>query len=411
MKAEIITVGTEILLGDIVNTNSQYLAKELASLGIEVYYQNTVGDNEERLMKVFEESLKRSDMVITTGGLGPTNDDITKEVACKYFSQELKLHKPSLDKIENYFKKLKIELSENNKKQAYFPQEAIILENNNGTAPGAILKKDNKTIIVLPGPPREMKPMFEGSVKPYLKKCTNSILVSKTLRTFGIGESLLEEKIIDIIKEQRNPTIAPYAKEAEAILRITAKAKTEKEAADLIKPTVKKIKDRVGQFVYGEGETSLEEEVAKMLVDKSMTISVSESCTGGLISSHLINYPGISSVFMEGCVTYSNEAKISRLGVKKETLDKYGAVSEQTAKEMAEGIAKNFNTNVGLSTTGIAGPEGGSDEKPVGLVYVGIYINGKTTVKKFLFNGNRQAIRLRATKNLLNELRLKLLEL
>ncbi|WP_331681767.1 nicotinamide-nucleotide amidohydrolase family protein [Romboutsia sp.] len=180
---------------------------------------------------------------------------------------------------------------------------------------------------------------------------------------------------------------------------------------DLIKPTFEKIKDRVEQFVYGEGETSIEEKVAKILVDKSMTISVSESCTGGLVSAHLINYPGISSVFMEGCVTYSNESKISRLGVKKETLDKYGAVSKETAKEMAEGIAKNFKTNVGLSTTGIAGPQGGSDEKPVGLVYVGIHINGETTVKKFLFNGNRQEIRLKTTKNLLNELRLKLLEL
>ncbi len=408
MKAEIITVGTEILLGDIVNTNSQYLAKELAIYGIEVYYQNTVGDNETRLIKAFEESLKRSDIVITTGGLGPTNDDITKEVACKYFNQELKLHEPSLNKIKNYFKKLNIELSENNKKQAYFPDEAIILENNNGTAPGAILTKDNKTIIILPGPPREMKAMFEESVKLYLQKLTDSVLVSKTLRTFGIGESLLEEKVIDIINAQSNPTIAPYAKESEAILRITAKAKNEKEANDLINPVIDEIKNRVGKFIYGEGNTSLEEEVAKIVVDKNMTIAVAESCTGGLVSSSLINYPGISSVFMEGCVTYSNEAKISRLGVKKETLDKYGAVSKETAKEMAEGIAKNFNTNIGLSTTGIAGPQGGTDEKPVGLVYIGIYINGKTTVKKFVFSGDRQSIRVKATKTILNELRLKL---
>ncbi|MDK2585091.1 competence/damage-inducible protein A [Romboutsia sedimentorum] len=408
MKAEIITVGTEILLGDIVNTNSQYLAKELAIHGIEVYYQNTVGDNEKRLMQAFEESLKRSDIVITTGGLGPTNDDITKEVACKYFNQELKLHQPSLNKIKNYFKKLNIELSENNKKQAYFPDEAIILENNNGTAPGAILRKDNKIIIILPGPPREMKAMFEESVKLYLQKLTDSVLVSKTLRTFGIGESLLEEKVIDIINAQSNPTIAPYAKESEAILRITAKAKNEKEANNLINPVIDEIKNRVGEFIYGEGNTSLEEEVAKIVVDKNMTIAVAESCTGGLASSSLINYPGISSVFMEGCVTYSNEAKISRLGVKKETLDKYGAVSKETAKEMAEGIAKNFNTNIGLSTTGIAGPEGGSDEKPVGLVYIGIYINGKTTVKKFVFSGDRQCIRVKATKTIINELRLKL---
>ncbi|MGX4599299.1 competence/damage-inducible protein A [Faecalimicrobium sp. JNUCC 81] len=411
MKAEIVTVGTEILLGDIVNTNSKYLAKELALLGIEVYYQISIGDNENRLLQVLEDSLKRSDIVITTGGLGPTDDDITKEVACKYFNQELILHELSLNKIKSHFEKLNIGLTENNKKQAYFPKNSIILENKNGTAPGAILKKEGKTIIVLPGPPREMIPMFENYVKPYLQNTTDSILESKVLRLFGIGESLLEDKIIDIIKEQSNPTIAPYVGNMDVTLRITAKAKDKIEANNLISEVEDKIRERVGEFIYAEGDTSIEEVVAKLLVEKNMTISTSESCTGGLVSSSLINYPGISSVFMEGCVTYSNEAKINRLGVKKETLDTYGAVSEQTAREMAMGIAKNFNTNVGLSTTGIAGPEGGSDDKPVGLVYMGIYINGKTIVKKFVFNGDRQQIRMRATKTLLNELRVELLKL
>ncbi|MBO3446158.1 competence/damage-inducible protein A [Clostridium sp. CCUG 7971] len=411
MKAEIVTVGTEILLGDIVNTNSKYLAKELALLGIEVYYQISIGDNENRLLQVLEDSLKRSDIVITTGGLGPTDDDITKEVACKYFNQELILHELSLNKIKSHFEKLNIELTENNKKQAYFPKNSILLENKNGTAPGAILKKEGKTIIVLPGPPREMIPMFENYVKPYLQNTTDSILESKVLRLFGIGESLLEDKIIDIIKEQSNPTIAPYVGNMDVTLRITAKAKDKIEANNLISEVEDKIRERVGEFIYAEGDTSIEEVVAKLLVEKNMTISTSESCTGGLVSSSLINYPGISSVFMEGCVTYSNEAKINRLGVKKETLDTYGAVSEQTAREMAMGIAKNFNTNVGLSTTGIAGPEGGSDDKPVGLVYMGIYINGKTIVKKFVFNGDRQQIRMRATKTLLNELRIELLKL
>ena len=411
MKAEIITVGTEILLGDIVNTNSQYLAKELASLGIDVYYQSSVGDNENRLLKSFEDSLKRSDIVITTGGLGPTNDDITKEVACKYFGEELELHKPSWEKIESYFKKLGIEITENNKKQAYFPKNSKILENNNGTAPGVILEKDNKIIIVLPGPPREMKLMFENEAKPYLEKLTENVLVSETIRTFGIGESVLEDKIIDIIKEQSNPTIAPYVGDMEVRLRIMAKSKTESEARELLKPVIQKVEERIGQYIYGKGNTSVEEVVAKMLVEKNMTISTSESCTGGLVSASLINYPGISSVFIEGCVTYSNEAKIDRLGVKKETLEEYGAVSEETAREMAEGIAKHFGTNIGLSTTGIAGPEGGSEDKPVGLVYIGIYINGKTIVKRFIFNGDRQTVRLRATKSILNELRLQLLNL
>ncbi|MGL6104738.1 competence/damage-inducible protein A [Romboutsia sp.] len=411
MKAEIITVGTEILLGDIVNTNSQYLAKELASLGIDVYYQSSVGDNENRLLQSFKESLKRSDIVITTGGLGPTNDDITKEVACKYFDKELELHKPSWDKIEFFFNKLGIEITENNKKQAYFPKDSIILQNKNGTAPGVVLEKNEKIIIVLPGPPKEMKSMFENEVKPYLQKLTDSVLVSKTLRAFGIGESTLEDKIIDLIQNQTNPTIAPYVGDMEVRLRVMAKAKTEKEGQELIEPVVKNIKDRVGQYIYAEGDTSIEEVVSKMLVEKNMTIATAESCTGGLVSATLINYPGISSVFMEGCVTYSNEAKIMRLGVKEETLEKYGAVSEETAREMAEGIARNFDTNIGLSTTGVAGPEGGTKEKPVGLVYVGIYINGKTTVKKYAFNGDRQGIRLRATKNLLNDLRVQLLEL
>lgn len=411
MKAEILTVGTEILLGDIVNTNSQYLACELANLGIDVYYQGTVGDNEDRLLECLKDSLDRSDMVITTGGLGPTKDDLTKETASKFFNQELVLHEPSWNKIEKYFNKLCKTPSENNKKQAYFPKEAIILENNNGTAPGAILKKDNKTIIVLPGPPKEMKLMFDESVKPYLKELTNEVLVSKTLRFYGIGESLLEHEIMDIIKEQSNPTVASYAKETEATLRITAKAKNEDEAISLMNPVINKIYDRVGKFIYAQDEVTLEDTVAKLLVDKKLTISVAESCTGGMVSSNLINYPGISSVFMEGCVTYSNEAKMMSLSVNKETLDKFGAVSEETAREMAIGIAKRHNTNIGISTTGIAGPQGGSDEKPVGLVYFGIYINGKTIVKRYVFNGNRQQIRLRATKTILNDLRLEIINL
>lgn len=411
MKAEIIAVGTEILLGDIVNTNATYLAKELALLGIDVYYQSSVGDNEERLVRAFEEGLKRSDIIITTGGLGPTNDDITKEVACKVFNQKMEIDKDSLKKIEEFFNKLGIEMTENNKKQACFPKDAIILKNKNGTAPGAILKKDKKSIIILPGPPKEMEPMFEYEVKPYLREMSNEVLVSKTLKLFGIGESLLETKIMDIINEQNNPTIAPYVSDMELRLRITAKSDNEENANNMIEPVIEKIKDRVGKFIYAQDNISIETVVSKMLIEKNLTISTAESCTGGLISATFINYPGISSVFMEGCVTYSNESKISRLGVNPYTLEIHGAVSEETAREMAEGIAKNFNTNVAISTTGIAGPEGGTSDKPVGLVYIGIYINGKTTVNKYILHGNREDIRLRATKNAINDLRLRLLEL
>lgn len=410
MKAEIITVGTEILLGDIVNTNSQFLAKELASIGVEVYYQETVGDNETRLLNLLEEAFKRSDIVITTGGLGPTNDDITKEIAAKYFNQELVFYSDIWENIKSYFEKLGLKPTENNKKQAYFPKDCIILDNPNGTAPGVILKKENKKIILLPGPPKEMIPMFNNSVKSYLQSLTDYKLISKTLRFIGIGESELEEKLIDIINEQSNPTIALYAKENEVTIRITAKSKDNKKANDLIKSIEDKIKGRVGKYIYGYDNTTLEEIVAKLLVKKNMTIAVSESCTGGMVSSKLIDYPGISQSFMEGCVTYSNEAKMNRLGVKKETLDKYGAVSSETAIEMAVGIAKNLNTNIGISTTGIAGPGGETDEKPVGLVYIGIYINGDVKVKKCNFSGSRDKIRNRATNEALNLLRLELLK-
>lgn len=411
MKAEIITVGTEILLGDILNTNCRYLSRELAAMGIEMYYQITVGDNEERLLKTLEESLNRSDIVICTGGLGPTEDDITKEVCAKYFGYKLELHKPSLDAMIERFKHMNRVPTKNNEKQAYFPKEAYILKNDNGTAPGCIMEKEGKMIVVLPGPPKEMESMFENYVKPYLSKLTDDVIESEVLRIIGVGESKVENDILDIIDSQTNPTIATYAKGYECTLRITAKAKSVEEAKELIKPMSDEMKRRFGQSLYATGETSIEEVVAKMLVENNLKIAVAESCTGGMVSASLINYPGISSVFMEGCVTYSNEAKMKSLGVKKETLDVYGAVSDKCAKEMASGVAARYNTNVGIATTGIAGPGGGTDEKPVGLVYFGIYINGKVISKKYVFNGDRQGVRERATRTILNDLRLELLNM
>ena len=411
MKAEIITVGTEILLGDILNTNCRYLSRELAAMGIEMYYQITVGDNEERLLKTLDESLNRSDIVICTGGLGPTEDDITKEVCAKYFGYELELHKPSLDAMIERFKHMNRVPTKNNEKQAYFPKEAYILKNDNGTAPGCIMEKEGKMIVVLPGPPKEMESMFENYVKPYLSKLTDDVIESEVLRIIGVGESKVENDILDIIDSQTNPTIATYAKGYECTLRITAKAKSVEEAKELIKPMSDEMKRRFGQSLYATGETSIEEVVSKMLVENNLKIAVAESCTGGMVSASLINYPGISSVFMEGCVTYSNEAKMKSLGVKKETLDVYGAVSDKCAKEMASGVAARYNTNVGIATTGIAGPGGGTDEKPVGLVYFGIYINGKVITKKYVFNGDRQGVRERATRTILNDLRLELLNM
>lgn len=411
MKAEIIAIGTEILLGDIVNTNAQYLAKELASLGIDVYHQSVIGDNEERIMEGLSKAFKNSDIIITTGGLGPTQDDITKEVGAKLFNKELVLHKESLEWIKKYLKTEDEYTLEANKKQAYVPKDSIVLKNHYGTAPGIIINENNKILIILPGPPKEMKKIFEEYVRDYLKDITGNIIKSKTIRMFGIGESVMAKKVDHLIKNAKNPTVAPYAKESDVILRITAKANSEEGCDSLIKPVYEEIKSILGEYIYGEDEDSLEKVVANMLCDKKISISTAESCTGGLIAASLVSYPGISEVFMEGAVTYSNESKVTRLGVKEETLNKYGAVSKETAEEMAVGIAKTAKTDIGVSTTGVAGPGGGSEEKPVGLVYIGLYIKGKTIVEKFNINGDREQVRKRATLNALNMIRKELLNL
>lgn len=408
MRAEILAVGTELLLGDIVNTNAQYLARRLADLGISVYHQSVVGDNEERLMGAFELAFNRVDLVITTGGLGPTKDDLTKEVGAKYFNKEFYVHEESLKKLEEFFLIRNLVVNEGNRKQAYIPVGGVVLQNDNGTAPGCIIDEDNRILVMLPGPPKEMKPMFENYVVPYLKKYQDGVLVSKTLRICGIGEGHMAEKIGDIIDNQNNPTVAPYAKDGEVTLRITAKAKTEEEAEKLIVPTENSIRDILREDIYGVGETSLENVVAEMLINKKLTIAVAESCTGGLLAGRLINYSGISSVFLEGVVSYSNEAKMNRLGVRAETLEKFGAVSPEVAGEMAAGIAKTANSSIGISTTGIAGPTGATEDKPVGLVYIGLCINGIIKTKRLNLWGNRQNIRERTVIQALDWLRREL---
>lgn len=409
MKAEIIAVGTEILLGDILNTNAQFLAQQLAELGIDVYYQTVVGDNPKRLEETLFSAFQRSDIIVTTGGLGPTEDDLTKEIGAKYFEEKLLLDERALGRIQKYFNKTGRVMTENNIKQAYVPENGIVLYNENGTAPGIIIEKNEKILVMLPGPPKETVPMFQNQVKPYLSKKNPFTFVSRVLRVAGVGESAMETKVKDLIHQQDNPTIAPYAKGLESILRITAKARTEKEAEELISPVANQIYARLGNAVYGEGDTNLQTVVAELLIQKNKTIATAESCTGGMLAATLVDYPGISKVFLDGTVTYSNEAKMKRIGVKSETLDMFGAVSSQTAQEMAEGVAKTAGTSIGISTTGIAGPDGGSEEKPVGLVYVGLYIDGKVFAKEFHFVGKRDKIRERAVYNALDWLRKELL--
>lgn len=411
MKAEIIAIGTEILLGDIVNTNTQFLAKELATLGIDVYHQSTVGDNEDRILNSFRQAFDRCDLVITTGGLGPTQDDLTKELGAKFFNKKLILHEPSLEWIKAYLDMKDEAVVEANKKQAYFPEGSIILPNPNGTAPGSIISVNDKILIILPGPPREMEPMFNNHVVKYLENITGEVIKSKTLRLFGIGESLMAQRLSNLIENSTNPTVAPYAKDVDVTLRITAKGSSEDECNNLINPICTEIKENLCEYIYGEDDESLEFVVSKMLCDRKLSISTIESCTGGMVAASLISYPGISDVFKEGAITYSNESKIKRAGVKKETLDKYGAVSDEVAREMAEGIAKATNTDIAISTTGIAGPGGGTNEKPIGLVYIGIFIKGNIIVKKFNFTGNRERIRKKTTMNALNILRKEILKL
>jgi len=393
MNAEILAVGTELLMGQIANTNAQYISGRLNDIGVNVYYHTVVGDNADRLKECLDTALKRSDIVIMTGGLGPTMDDMTKETVSEIFGLKLVLHKESLDKIEGFYKKLGRPMAENNKKQAYLPEGCIIVENNNGTAPGCIIEKGRKIVTMLPGPPREMKPKLEETVIPFLESKSDSRIASRYLRLFGIGESSMEEKIIDLVEKQINPTVAPYAKEGEVTLRITAKCGRSEDADRLIDPLVKEIQNRLGDFIYSYTGSSMEETVGKLLIEKNITIACAESCTGGMISERLTSVPGISAVFNRAIVSYSNESKMENLGVRRKTIENYGAVSKETAVEMAEGVKRMTGTGLGLSVTGIAGPGGGTAEKPVGLVYVALSSDKGTEYKELRLWGDRERIR------------------
>ena len=394
MTVEIIAVGTEILLGNIVNTNAAYLAEKCAALGLSCYHQDVVGDNEERLAETLKLALSRSDIVLLSGGLGPTQDDLTKEAAAKVFGKELYLHEPSKEAIRQFFAERKLEITENNWKQAMVPEGCIVVENPGGTAPGIIMAENGKHVILMPGPPNELVPMFETSIMPYLSKLQSCVIFSQTVKICGVGESKLETMIRDLIEKQTNPTIATYAKTGEVHLRVTARAEDEKAARKLVKPMVKELKGRFGSNIYTTDDAvTLEKAVVDLLLANHLTICTVESCTGGLLAARLINVPGVSEVFKAGYITYSNKAKRRLLGVKKNLLLKHGAVSEQVAKEMARGAALVSKADVTVSVTGIAGPGGGTEEKPVGLVYMGCSVCGRVTVKKCQFSGSRGKIR------------------
>lgn len=394
MKVELICVGTELLLGSIVNTNAAYLAEKCAGLGLTCYFQTVVGDNESRLAQVLETAMKRSDIVIASGGLGPTEDDLTKETAAKVCGRNLVMHEQSRERIRLFFAERKMEPTDNNWKQAMLPEGALVLENHNGTAPGVILETEEAKVILLPGPPGELTPMFEESVVPYLAALTSQVICSQTVKICGVGESRAETMVKDLIDGQTNPTIATYAKTGEVHIRVTANAQDRKSALKLMKPMVKELKTRFGNNIYTtDEETTLEKSVADLALANRLTITCAESCTGGMLSARLINVPGISEIYKSGVVTYSNKAKRRLLGVKKSTLQKHGAVSEKTAEEMAKGAAVMFKADVAVAITGIAGPDGGTETKPVGLVYIACHVKGKVTVREYRFSGNRTKIR------------------
>ncbi len=371
-SAEILCIGTELLMGNTVNTNATYIAQGLAQNGINVFHQAVVGDNPQRLKESLDQAFSRSDIVITTGGLGPTYDDLTKETIAAWFGKELVLHEESLRHIEEFFCKIGREMTANNRKQAMMPQDCTIFPNPNGTAPGCAIEKDGKVAFMLPGPPREMKPMFDHYVIPYLQKDSDTILFSKMIHLFGIGESMLEHKLHDVMVESSNPTLAPYAKSGEVQLRVTARVGRDEDPEPILQPMMDKVNEIAGEFIYGVDIGDLQTAAVTRLKEKGLKAATAESCTGGYISKRITEVDGASSVFDCGVCSYANEIKEKVLGVQHETLLQYGAVSEQTAREMAAGIRKLSGADIGISTTGIAGPGGGTAEKPVGLVYVAV---------------------------------------
>lgn len=409
MKAEIICVGTELLLGNIVNTNAQFLSQRLANLGIDVYYHSVVGDNAERLKEVTKIALDRSELIIYTGGLGPTNDDLTKEVISNILGLEMKLDNISLERIKKCFKKYDKIMTENNIKQAILPKDCIVLKNDIGTAPGVFLTYNEKKIVLLPGPPKEMHAMFNNYVVPLIKQ--KYIIKSKTIKTIDIGESQLEDLIKDLIENQTNPTIATYAKEGQVDIRITGKGQYEEEIDKSINKIVEKIDKVLKDYIYSYDNETIEEVFYNLLKEKNMKVAFCESCTGGLVSSRFTKIPGTSLVFDRGIVTYSNNAKINELYVKKETLNLYSAVSSETAIEMANGLLSKSGVDIAFSTTGIAGPSGGTKNTPIGTVFIGIATKHESFSIECHFDGDRESIQYKAASKVFNEGRKYLLKI
>ena len=381
MKTALLTVGTEILFGQVVNTNAAYLSENLQNLGYDVMYHYTVGDNPGRLKELLDFAYHDCDLIITTGGLGPTQDDLTKEIIAEYFGEKLVEYPDQLDILVNHFKNSKYKWTENNRKQAWFPENnCTILANPHGTAPGFMISKNGKHIAALPGPPREMKEMFENQLKPILESHRDSVIYYKIIRTINLGESRMETMLLPLIDGQTDPTIATYAKEGECSLRVTSKRPTYEEAKNACEVMIDKVNDLIGEYIYSYDDEELIDVVGKILIEKNITISAAESCTGGAFAKALTDVPGISKVFERSLVTYNWKAKQEELGVSLETLEKYTAESEEVAREMVDGLKEKTGSDFCIAITGVAGPDDMDEDHPAGLAYIGIHYKGETKV-------------------------------
>ncbi len=391
--AELIAVGTELLLGSISNTDGQMLSQGLSALGINVYYHTVVGDNPQRLKAAIELAKTRSDIIITTGGLGPTCDDLTKNVLAECFGKKLIRDEESARRIEAYFKALGRSVTENNYQQAMLPEGCTILANDWGTAPGVAFEAGGIHVVMLPGPPRECRAMFEHRAVPYLKQLADGEILSRSLRLFGIGESAVEQLLREEMNTMTNPTLAPYAKEGEVELRITAKADTQAEAQSLIAPVEQQLKDRLGPLVYGADVPSLESVVLEKLKAKGLTFGCAESCTGGLIAKRMTDLPGASAAFRGGVVSYATQVKHTVLGVPEDLLEQFGAVSGPVARAMAQGARKVLGCDLAVSATGVAGPDPDERGNPVGLIFVALSAPDGTWVRELQAGGIRERSR------------------
>lgn len=406
VTAEIIAVGTEILLGNTVNTDARDVSEGLSALGINVYYHTVVGDNPERLRSAVEIAKSRADIIITTGGLGPTYDDLTKQTLAECFNRKLILNEAVAASIRGHFERRPHwKMPENNMRQAMLPEGCTVFYNNCGTAPGCAFETERKHVLMLPGPPGECNAMFNEFAVPYLKALSDSEIVSHNIHIFGMGESEVEEKLREMMENMTNPTLAPYAKSGEVMLRLTAKAESREEAEKLMAPVLERVRDVLGDVIYGIDSDSLEKTVLELLKSHKLTLATAESCTGGLLSKRLTDIPGASAVYLGGVTAYANYAKTEFLGVSPELLETHGAVSDAVARAMAEGVRYRLRADFGVGITGIAGPDAGGSKKPVGTVFLALATGSGTYCKALNFGARRSRVRLMSANHALDLIR------